>query len=150
MDSLVERLKKGVEAEATIVTRLYKDGCSLSKKGLPKENIVIDLDKIHSILQEKRADYLFASDDWILAIEMKKNRPNIKFSAQQLQATAKMIENLTHGVKVENFRPVLASGSLHKKQKLRLSNHSNHIQFRGKPYRIEVIKCGSQLRQILS
>jgi len=46
---------------------------------------------------------------------MKKNRPDAKLSAQQLQATAVMIENLSHGVNIESFYPVLASGSVHKK-----------------------------------
>ncbi len=149
MDSIVERLKKSVETEATIVNRLYKDGCSLSKQGLPKENVVIDIDKLNAVSQDKHADYLFASEDWVVPIEMKKNRPRIRVSAQQLQSTAKMIENLSSGINIKNFCPILASGSLHKEQKRRLYKPSNQIRFRGKKYRIELLKCGSELSQIL-
>lgn len=152
MSNVVDRFNKRAPENAIHYSRLNKEGCRLSKKNVPKPNVVIDLDKLEIAGDSTRADYLIASDDnggWILAIEMKKGAPDVRHSAKQLRSAAEIANNWASGEKVENFRAVLVSGSMPIAENILLKKRRNWVRFGNKDYQIRRLKCGSELRLAL-
>ena len=152
MDKVVALFKKHAPPGAVHDGQLKRVGCRLLKDNLPMPNVIIDLDKIPTAGDSKRADFLFASNDsggWIVSIEMKRGAPNVHKSAQQLQGATKIAEKWASSVDVQNFLAVLVSGSLRKAQKDLLRKQSNMVRFGNKNHVIERLACGDALRKVL-
>lgn len=151
MDTVVNRFKE-CAPEAIHHSKLRKEGCRLLKDKLPRPNVIIDLDKIETADDSKRADFLFASDDsggWIISIEMKKGAPNVQKSVEQLQAATNIAEEWTSVVDVQNFRAILVSGSLPKAQRTLLRKRSSMVRFGDRNHFIDRLTCGDALRKAL-
>ena len=152
MDTVVALFGKHAPQEAIHRLPLKKEGCRLLKDKLPRPNVIIDLDKIETADDSKRADFLFASDDsggWIISIEMKRGAPDVQKSVEQLQAATNIAEEWTSVVDVQNFRAVLVSGSLPKAQRTLLRKRSNMVRFGDRNHFIDRLKCGTSLRNAL-
>ena len=151
MGTVIGSFKEYAPQNAIHSSKLKKKGCLLRKNNIPTSNVVIDLDKLEITDDSKCADFLFASDDsggWVIPIEMKKGAPDVSHSAQQLQAAARIAEEWTIGQHVENFQAVLASGSMPRARRTSLRKRSNWVRFRNKPYRIQRLRCGDELRKV--
>lgn len=141
-----------VSKDAIHTSSLTRDGCPLHKTDLPEPHILVNLDKVASINQQTRADFMLAADcsgGWIVPIEMKKGAPRISKAVGQLQSAAQIVEKWVKSCHVQNFRPVLVTGSMPTNAIRELKSRSNRVIFLGNPYPIERIRCGSILASVL-
>jgi len=132
MGKLIDRFKEKASEGSFSTSRITKAGCSIKKNNLPKPYIFIDLDQCKKVSDSRCADYVYVSDfsaGWIVLIEMKKGSPNVVTSAQQLQATAKLIRQWTKGLNGFTFIPLLVSGRMDKYERRELdkSKKSNSL-----------------------
>ena len=145
-------VRERVSQDAIHTSRLTRDGCFLDKTDLPKPHILVDLDKIASMNQQTRADFVLAADcsgGWIVPIEMKKGAPRISKAVDQLQSAAQIVEKWVKSCHVQNFRPVLVTGCMPTNAIRELKRLRKRVKFRGKPYPVERIGCSSKLASVL-
>ena len=99
--------------------------------------------------QKERCDYLFFGDDntrcWVVPLELKRGSVRASKIAAQLQARAEVSEQLVGTNGAVRFVPVAAYGSMHRRQFNSLARPQNHVRFRGKTYKVELLKCGASL-----
>lgn len=145
-------VRERVSKDAIHTSSLTRDGCLLHKTDLPEPHILVNLDKVASINQQTRADFVLAADwsgGWIVPIEMKRGAPTISKAVGQLQSAAQIVEKWVKSCHVQNFRPVLATGRMPSHAVRELKRLRNRVKFRGKPYPVERIGCGSKLASVL-
>ena len=86
--------------------------------------------------------------NWVVPVELKKGQSDTAHVAKQLQAGAKICEQLISKSDIVNFQPVVATGSVEPKAQRKL-NKKNLIRFHGKDFGFKRIRCGSQLANFL-
>ena len=154
MCALMERLKDEISKRA-IVNRCAKEGCEVSLRNAPSPHLVIDVDDPSFGLENKsHCDFLFISCDcasganWVVPLELKRGSPNATAMVNQLQAGAGFAQDRIPAKHKTRFLPIgVYGGRLHTNQRDRL--RKARILFRGKKYEIELIRCGTPLKNVL-
>ena len=155
MSGLVETVRKRVEKDCIKNRGLRKEGCSISLKDAPKPHLIIDFDLPGSPLGQRqtRCDYLFIADDtdisgWVVPLELKSGMMKASAVARQLNAGARVAEQLIPKQNTVNFRPVAAfGGGIHKAERNALKTERNKVQFHGTVEYVRLIKCEARLIQ---
>ena len=141
-------------AEGCVVRGCRKSGCNVSLEDAPENRCIVDFDKPESPIgpSETRCDYLFLAEcpdsgEWVVPIELKKEKAHITGARKQLQADANAAEQLvpSNVAANANFRPVLASGNMPKAERREMQKHSNRVRLFGRWEFIRRIACGSAL-----
>lgn len=124
-------------------------------KDAPQQRVVIDFDKATApvISNEKRCDYLFIAEGvsgrcWVAPLELKKGRLHAQEAVQQLQEGALAAEQLVPPNEAATFRPVAATGSVSKIERI-LLRKAGGVRFHGRREEVRLMKCGMQLVQRL-
>ena len=102
-----------------------------------------------------RCDFLFvgsvddSDEEWVSPIELKEGNVRASEIERQLQAGADAAAQLVPSGADVYFRPVVASGRIHKDEQRKLRSDSSKIRFRGQSEIIYRIRCGDSLADIL-
>ena len=141
------------------VTRQCREGkCEVSIRDTPETSFAISMDHPQSPVSRhsRRCDFLFVGsvhhggEEWIMPMELKAGEVKASEVAAQLRAGAEVADRLVpSGAKI-SFRPVVASGKIHKDERRNLLRRSNKINFRGKKEVIRRIRCGDPLTYALA
>lgn len=127
-----------------------RHGASFSLKGAPGPHLLIDMDSIHCISQQRRCDYIFVADNlesgthWVIPIELASGQgKERKTVVEQLQAGAILVEKAVGESASLNFVPVYIG----KFRKVRGSRKHDRgmVRFQGKNIHVSVVKNGSSL-----
>ena len=120
--------------------------------GAPTPSLVVDLDHPNAPVRPnvRKCDYLFLAEDstgrrmWAVPLELMSTGLSPSKVESQLQAGARVGEQIVHGVSSVRFVPVAVHGNRpHRRvfQELR----KRLIQFRQGRYQIMTMPCGSSL-----
>ncbi len=153
---LVESVRGRIDPEC-LVSRMRKEGCTVSLKDAPRERLIVDFDKPGGPVggEGRRCDYLFVADGaqdeagWVAPLELKKGALRASEVVRQLRAGAEAAERLVPGGLRPAFRPVAAYGSIHKLERTALRERRNLIAFRGRMEAVRLMKCGDRLKKAL-
>lgn len=155
MTTIVEKVEAIFDPKC-IVTRMNKQGCRVTLKGMSCQHIIVDLDKLSSILKHKsRCDYLFftaidTNSEWFIPLEIKKGKLHATEAKRQLQAGAQIADPLVPRNQVVNFRPAVAVGCVPRAEILKLRNRNNRVRFRNQISHIKLLKCGDSIARALN
>ena len=136
-----------------ITKRCRKGKCSISIQGMSGESFAIDMDHPKAPVgrYETRCDYLFlgstnaSGNQWVAPLELKEGDVRASEVVQQLQAGADVADRLVPASPQVNFRPVVASGRIHKGERAKLRENSNKVRFRGERKVVRRMRCGERL-----
>ncbi len=136
------------------VNRCQAQGCSVSMKDAPTPFVLVDMDCQDLSVNRNavRCDFIFFSDSgsWVAPIELKRGKLRTGELVSQLQAGARFAEQVVpKGVTVRVVPIGVYGGRAHRREVNRLSQSSSQIRFRGKPTKIELLKCGRPLIEAL-
>lgn len=152
MNDFVSQLNEKLNREC-LTEKCKKSNCSLNMQGAPSPFVLIDMDAEGAPVEEeqKKCDFLFLggeSEVWACPIEIKAgNLRNLHFLSQ-LQAGARVVEELVPETQGCRFRPLLLHGKgVHRGVVNRLRR--SHVEFRGKKQGFKVIRCGKKLIEVL-
>ncbi len=144
-------------AESREGKKVEKGGCGLKMDKLPEARVLVDVDKLTNLGDQKRPDFLFfaecrcagldQSGGWAISIEIKKGSPNVSDAIKQIQGGAQIIENRIGPDKVDHFRALLVSGNVAKAGRLRLKDV--WVIFNRQKEPIMRLKCGDSLNKVL-
>lgn len=118
-----------------------------------RQRVLIDMDHRESPAEKhgKRCDFLFVGEakgeGWIVPIELKKGKASSSEVVPQLQAGAKVAEQVVPKNAELRFRPVAAYGRIRKHERNLFREEKNKIRFREMREPILLIECGSSLDQ---
>ena len=156
--TVVAHIKKSAPQGTAKKQQIKERGCELNRKGVPPNYIVINLDDLNSSDPGSVGDFLFASDangdkapwdkSWVAAIELTRGSKSDTEVKKQLNAAAKVAEQLTKNINknVEfEFIPVFVYGGKVDRQKMKRVK----IKFRGKTRGVTVVRCESPLSKAL-
>ena len=151
MTGLVEAVKAKVPS-GCIAARCRAQGCSVSMQGAPQPNVLVNMDCDDLEIQrgDRRCDFMFVSDDggWVVALELKRGKPDANEIVGQLQAGARFAERIVPERASVQFRPVAVyGGKLHRNEVNRFRR--SQIRFRGRRVNLELLRCGRRLNDIL-
>ncbi|MCY4531180.1 MAG: hypothetical protein OXC84_02425 [Gammaproteobacteria bacterium] len=125
----LKKIETSLNPNCIMSGELSKDGCTVPLTNAPKQRLIVDLDKPESPLNKNhtRCDYLFFANGkgavcWFVPLELKRGSLPAKKIVQQLQAGATVAEQLVADNDPVRFRPIVASGSIHKHQRNILRN----------------------------
>lgn len=157
--TVVEAVRKKVDPRL-LVSRCEEGNCSVSLDRTSGKFALIHVDVPGdppwslAAKGKKRCDYLFVGgagkrgSPWVIPLELttyaKKPSGTI---AGQLQAGARIAEQLIPRHSTVWFRPVLASVNL--RRHIRIQLGKEWIHFRGKKARVLEIECGGRLTEVL-
>ena len=153
--NLVDSICQDISREC-MARSCNKEGCKLSLRGLASQKKLIDLDKPDAPTSEnpKKCDYLLFTCDTtnqtlcVAAIEMKKGNAVASKMKSQLDAGADIAMKIVPQNQSSKFFPIAVyGGSLHKYQRNRFSDVS--VNFHGKNYKIQLIRCERELASVL-
>ena len=150
MTGLVEAVRAKVPS-GCIARGCSARGCSVSMRDAPRPNVIVNMDCDDLEIQQgdSRCDFMFVSDDgWVVALELKRGKPDANEIVGQLQAGARFAERIVpEGASVQ-FRPVAVyGGKLHRNEVNRFRR--SQIRFRGRRVNLELLRCGRRLNDIL-
>ena len=147
MSGLLESVGDNVP-DSCRATTINKEGCSVSLAGLPRQRLIIDLDKPGSPLSqnETRCDYLLLVEfpgepGSVSAVELKSGRASPGDVRGQLQGGVDAAARLIPSGYAVDLLPVLASQS----DKAGRKRIRATVRFRGKDVPIQRIRCGNRL-----
>lgn len=155
---MVQAVGRHIDRRCVHKGGIARDGCRVSLSGAPQERIIVDFDRRGSPLTsgETRCDYLFVAAErgelaWVVPIELKKGALDLVEASRQLQAGARVAEQVVPRGKMVRFRPVVAfGGGLRAAERKRAKQRRRgEIRFRGYTFRVELMKCGEVLMQTL-
>ncbi|MCE2519758.1 MAG: hypothetical protein J4G15_08020 [Alphaproteobacteria bacterium] len=122
----------------------------------PEPRLIVDFDRPGSPLAREvtRCDYLLIAEDrqefgWVAPLELKRGQLHADQVVRQLQAGASAAEKLVSEDEATRFRPVAASGSVSKHERIRLKNRRNMIRFHGHMQPVRLMSCGGSLVKAL-
>ena len=132
---------------------MRKKGCAVSLKGVPRPNLIVDLDKPGAPLdpQDKRCDYLFFADGnegsgWVVVLELKRGSLSAGEIIRQLRAGAVAAEEIVPEDEPVNFRPVAVfGGGIRMAERNELKKKNAKIRFHRHLEVVKLIQCGAQL-----
>ena len=149
MTELLSAVRRRV-AQSCIVSLCRKDGCSVSLPQPARNRLIIDCDKPGSPFNsnDKKCDCLIFVEaqngtDRAIPIELKSGRIRASEVIEQLQAGARVVENLIPSGTAVQLQPLLAYGSIPKGERAALDK--GLVRFRGQGIRISKIRCGASL-----
>ena len=155
MTGLVEAVHSMICTKCLESGKLNKNGCRISKKGVPSQHLVIDFDKPCSPqgIDPNRCDYLLIANGdkgpgWVVPLEVKHGGLRASKVISQLQAGAHIAENIVPSEKQVKFHPVCAYGDIHTAELIKLRNESSSIKFHGYKEIAQLIRCGSDLTKV--
>jgi len=157
MTSLVEAVYRKITESCIEAESLQRKDCNVSLEDAPQPHIVIDFDKPDSPLGkgETRCEYLFVADrdgggGWVVPMEFKSCKLKVTKVASQLQAGARVAEQLVPNQNPIKFRPVaVVYESMNKKQRKDLKDRSNAVRYRRYREPVRVLLCGALLTDVL-
>ena len=128
----------------------------MSLKDAPSPSITIDMDNKKAPVgrNETKCDYIFiggSGDVFLIPLELTKSDLDVSKIVRQLQAGADIAAAriISKGGEVQ-FLPVgVYGGRFPPAQKRRLSQSSSNIRFKGKQFKIELLKCRQRLIEAL-
>ena len=154
---LVAAVGEAIDSGCVAQGRLVKAGCRVSLSGAPRRRLVVDLDHPEAPGRsgDRRCDFLVVADgfrdtDWVAPVECKKGALKASQVVVQLQAGAAVAEDLVPDGSDFALRPIAATGSVPKAERLQLRKSRNFIRCRGKREAVRLIKCGDRLINGLS
>ena len=134
-----------------------KAGCRVLLSGAPERRLVLDFDfpEAPTAPGDSRCDYLFVADDfrnadWVAPVECKRGALRASQVVRQLRAGAAVAEDLVPTASDFEFRPIAATGSVPKAERIKLRKSRNFIRCHGKREAVRLIKCGDPLIKGLS
>lgn len=149
MTELLSAVRSRVD-QSCIVSRCRKDGCGVSLPQLAHNRLIIDCDKPGSPFgpNHTKCDYLLFEEtrngaSRAVPIELKRGRIRAIEVIGQLQAGARVVENLIPSGTAVQLQPLLAYGSIPKGERATLDK--GLVRFRGQGIRISKIRCGASL-----
>ena len=152
MTALLERARRALDSGCLVKRGLKKDGCKVSMKNVPNQRLIVDFDKPASPLDQEstRCDYLLIAEiqqnfHWVAPIELKQGQLKRDQVVRHLQAGASAAEKLVSKYDQVRFRPVAASGSVRKHERIKLRNEGSKIRFHGNAELVRLMTCGSEL-----
>ena len=156
MSGLVNLFQNRISSTCISKSGLKKEGCRVRLEKFSELHLVIDFDKSGSPLDQSqiRCDYLFVAEfpkrlGLIAPLELKSTKISAGRIKLQLEAGAKVAENiLPHNMEVD-FQPILASTTFHHAERYALKKKNNRIKFRNNSYPIKRMKCNSPLRNVI-
>ena len=153
--SLVSRVEKNVNREC-LATRCRKEGCSLTLKDLPRPYLLIDMD--HRMApseshERNKCDYIFIGDEgnWVVPLELTRGKLEANKVLPQLQAGARVAEEIVPRKARTQFRPIAVYGrEFRGSERNKLSQKTNGIHFRGQVMLVRAVRSRSPLVSALS
>ena len=143
MAGLVEAVRAHVD-EACIATRCSAEGCWVNMTGAPQPNLLIkmDCDGLGVEDGDSKCDFMFISDDgdWVVALELKRGKPDASAIVEQLRAGARFAERIVPRDVNVQFLPLAVYGGKAHSTELRKFRQSQ-ISFRGERVQVELLKC---------
>lgn len=125
-----------------------RHGAIFSLTGAPAPHLLIDMDKIPCIGQQKHCDYIFIADDlkagvnWIIPVELASGRgKEIGYAVEQLQTGAMLAEKTMENISSLKILPVLV-GKIKRIRKTR-KHAQGMVRFHGKKVPVSVVTDGS-------
>ena len=156
MMGLIAQVRRSIDSACISSGRIKKKGCTVVLTNVPKSRLTIDFDKPGSPLDgtKQRCDFLLVVEvtnkpDWLITLELMKGAADISKVKNQLQAGAKVAEQIIPSKFEVYFRPVLVSGSIPKLKRTSIRKKSNYVQFRSNFEPIRRIRCGANLVDVL-
>ena len=159
--NVVEEIRRAIPS-GCVVTRCRKEGCSVSLKDAPSPRVIIDLDRPQAPVgqTEKRCDYIFIgapSSAWVAPMEprvapmeLKRGKPNASEIVPQLQAGADIADKIVPRDAKVQLRPIAVFGGRVVANELRMfAKRTTRIRFRNRTIKIELLRCGKQLVDVL-
>ena len=159
--NVVNEIRRAIP-EGCVATRCRKHGCSVSLKDAPSPRVLIDLDLPQAPVgqTEKRCDYIFigaSSSAWVAPMEprvapmeLKRGKPNASEIVPQLQAGADIADRIVPIDAKVQLRPIAVFGGRVAANELRMfAKKSNWVDFRNRTIKIELLRCGKQLVDVL-
>ena len=153
----LKKIETSLDPNCIMSGGLSKDGCTVPLTDAPEQRLIVDLDNPGSPLNQNqpRCDYLFVANGdgdvgWFAPLELKRGSLLASEVVRQLQAGATVAEQLVADNDPVRFRPVVASGSIHKYQRNILRNKKSKIRFHNHIEAVRLIKCGTPLLNALT
>lgn len=157
MTDLIQKVKKSLNSSCLVRGALRKQGCTVGMRSIPQPSLAVDLDKKGSPIpsNDTRCDYLvFAEDNnkeqCFVPLELKGRRWDAAQVVRQLQAGARVAEQVISREDCIRFLPVLAQENSHKLELRELRKPKNRIRFHRHSEAVRIRRCGTQLVQILN
>ena len=145
-------------AESRESRKVKKGSCGLKMDELPQTRVLVDVDKLTNLGDQKRPDFLFfsegrragldQSEGWAISIEIKKGSPKVSDAIKQIQGGARIIEEKIGADNVDHLRACLVSGCFHKGDRDRLK--LARVTFAGRTETISPLKCENSLNEVLT
>ena len=166
MTGLVEAVRGKIDPACIETRKLKESGCMISMKGVPSQHLVIKFNKLRLPHEpdSKRCDYLFIANGdkgpcWVVLLELKRGKLSESEVIRQLQAGARIAENIVPLKIHVRFRPVAASKSRRKGERIKFrpnpasksksKGESSQIKFHKHIRPVKFINCGSELKDVL-
>lgn len=152
MIGLVKAIR-GKVSESCCAKLCKKEGCKVSLPSRCRQRVLIDMDHRKSPAEKRgrRCDFLFVGEakgeGWVVPIELKKGKASSSEVAPQLQAGAKIAEQVVPKDAEIMFRPVAAVGRLDKYERVLL--RKKEVKFREMRELVRRIKCGESLAKVI-
>ena len=157
MVNLVGRIRDSLPDGCIASGRLRKEGCSVSLKNAPTPWVAVDMDKPQAPVggNETKCDYIFiggCDDVYLVPLELTKQDLNASKITRQLQAGANIAaERIIPKREQVQFQPVAVyGGRFHPAQKHQLSQSASNIRFKGKQFKIQLLRCSKPLIEALA
>ena len=118
-----------------------------------RSRVLIDVDHPESPAEKhgKRCNFLFVGEvedeGWVVPIELKIGKASSSKVVPQLQAGAKVAEQVVPKNEKVSFRPVVAAGRFDKYERGPL--RKRRVKFRGMSEMVHWIKCGKSLAKLI-
>ena len=148
MPGLLAAVRSRVPASC-LTTRVRKEGCSVALQRVSRSRLIIDFDAPGSPLppDARRCDYLLLVEmsdqpDLVRPIELKRGRFDLSEVKSQLQAGARVAEDMIPPEVVAELKPVVASGSVSAHERI---TTRETVRFRNNDIPIRRIRCGEPL-----
>lgn len=135
-----------------LVSSMVKGGCTVDTADAPEPFRIIDLDDAAAPVRPNapKCDYLFLAETndgrrlWVVPLELKATGLRPGTVILQLQAGARVAEDVVRSISPVSFTAVASYGRRpHRRQYQKLAEA--RIKFRNRPYVIMTMQCGSAL-----
>ena len=157
MNNTVSSIVSHIDSRCLKKGGLKKNGCVVKLTNISQDKAVIDFDCNYLNLDGRisKCDYLvfceYRGKDFVVPVELKKRLINsVGNVVKQLQAGACFTEKIKGISKDRIFVPVLASGTLSKRERTKLRDQRNRIKYSGNFYFVIRLECGENLVNALN
>ena len=143
MAGLVDAVRATVDESCT-ARRCRTRGCVVSMKDAPRPNVLIKMDcrKLPIGGSDTRCDFMFVSDDCVVALELKKGRAHASEIVEQLRAGARFADSIIPRGSRVRFLPVAVFRGIRKNEREQFRRANFLIRFRGRSEEVRLLECG--------